>query len=178
MDVHGKINEFEASGPEAVQGHPSQGTGPSARLNQDLSAGANTAVALAGSDRSYLARASSVPRCSRGASQKPDRRLSIQPLAEYSSVGLRSGFVKRQSLMRRHCPICRPNWHKVPELLTVERTQPVPVCLTISEGPRWPAGVQMLPLPHYLTLAAQRGGQADTETVTAERNSQERIAST
>ncbi len=178
MQLSGNIDEFETNGSEAAQEVAFQGTGPFARSESDLLAGANTAEALAGLRRVVEpARAISSSCCTHhGASQDSGRSLpDHSPNTRAKASGLNP---PRRALMRRYCPNCRPNQQNNPETVAVERMQAAPVpqhtCMALRRPPTYRPGA-MSPL---FELAAQRGGQADTETVTAERNSQDLIAST
>lgn len=168
MVFSGKINEFVKNGSEANLKSPFQGTGPFARLGPDLSVGANTPVALAGPYRVLPARAKASPLPRPGDAQ----RSTLDPRNSRGSISL------RRALLRRYCPTCRPNQQNTPESVAAQRIKAALSCPGTFNTRRWLVCCKILPKNHYLTLAAQRGGQADTETVTAERHSQGLIANT
>ena len=156
------------SGSAGASHKPGVATDPFSRPESDLSADANTAPALVGTYRVSPARAKTSPLPTSG-------DVRDQPSILVADRGLIS---PRRALMRRYCPTCRPNRHNTVTSFAVERTQADPDCPSTSNNHQQPVCCKSLPKNHYLTLAAQRGGQADTETVTAERHSQGLIANT
>jgi hypothetical protein len=124
MWLSAKINVYGINGSEAEQKVTFQGTGPFARSESDLSAGANTAVALAGLT-DFPVRAISSTCCSHYvASQEPDREspgntpntsvVAHDPVSPISVERMQAAPDYPTTLLAMQRPLTRPLCLKLP----------------------------------------------------------------